>query len=159
MSGLMHQTASHPTILEELVNNLEYRPGWQFSLEDVERDQDDYSEGLTLKILTQGYDTYHPDRGDTYRVYHYFIVPAATYNEQSWRRWLLDQILKVEIHEACEFFVIDDDRPYAPHHGPGNDPYIIFDHGSDVDRRTSFRGDVKSMDAPQDPLSGGPDLG
>lgn len=31
-------------------------------------------------------------------------VPAAAYNEQSWTRWLLEQILLVEKHEAMEFF-------------------------------------------------------
>ena len=52
-------------------------------------------------------------------------------------------ITEVERHEACEFFQIDGERPYAPHHGPGNDPYIVFDHGTDEDVRTSFRGEVK----------------
>jgi hypothetical protein len=70
-------------------------------------------------------------------------VPAATYNERSWRRWLLDRLLKVETHEACEFFQLDGERPYAPHHGPGWDPYMVIEHGSDEDARTSFRGEVK----------------
>lgn len=94
-------------------------------------------------ITTCGYNSYHPDRGETYRVNHYMPVPPAAYNRQSWQRWLLDQFLLVERHEACEFFTIDGERPYAPHHGPGNDPYIIFDHGTDTDRRTSFRGQLK----------------
>jgi hypothetical protein len=97
--------------------------------------------------VSLGYDTYHPDRGETYRVQHYFPVPPAAYDERSWRRWLLERLIEVERHEACEFFQIDGRRPYAPHHGPGNDPYIVFDHGTDEDMRTSFRGDVKSADA------------
>jgi hypothetical protein len=69
-------------------------------------------------------------------------VPPAAYNKQFWTQWLLDQILLVERHEACEFFRIKGERIYAPHHGPGNDPYIVFVHGSDLDRRTTYKGVV-----------------
>lgn len=137
----MSQVAPFPTVLAELVEQMSYRPNWEFSLEHVDRGQG--SEGLTLKVLTVGYDTYHPERGETYRVWHYMLVPPAAYDRRSWQRWLLDQILLIERHEACEFFQVAGERPYAPHHGPGNDPYIVFDHGTDEDVRTSFRGEVK----------------
>lgn len=137
----MRQEAPEPEVLYELVSKLTYRPGWTFTLEDIDRGQG--CQGLTLDIVTKGYDAYHPERGENYRVHHYMEVPPASYNRISWQRWLLDQILLVERHEACEFFTIDGEKPYAPHHGPGFDPYIIFDHGSDEDRRTSFRGEVK----------------
>jgi len=134
------QTASFPDVLASLVERLSYRPGWGFALEDIDRGQG--SRGLTFIVTSLGYDTYNPERGETYRVNHYFPVPPAAYNEQSWRRWLFDRILEIERHEAAEFFQIDGARPYAPHHGPGNDPYVIFEHGSDLDRRTDFRGNV-----------------
>lgn len=134
----MTQTAPYPTTLAELVNQLEYRPGWSFALKYRDRGQG--SKGLTLEILTQGYDSYHPERGENYHVYHYMIVPAASYNRQSWQNWLLEQILLVERHEACEFMKIDGKRPYAPHHGPGNDPYLVFTHGTDEDKRTMYTG-------------------
>jgi hypothetical protein len=137
----MRQVAPDPEVLVELVSQLAYRPGWTFTLGDIDRGQG--SEGLTLDITTLGYDSYHPDRGETYRVHHYMPVPPAAFDRRSWQRWLLEQCLLVERHEACEFFSIDGQRPYAPHHGPGNDPYIIFEHGSDQDARTSFRGVVK----------------
>jgi hypothetical protein len=137
----MRQVAPDPEVLVELVSQLAYRPGWTFTLGDIDRGQG--SEGLTLDITTLGYDSYHPDRGETYRVHHYMPVPPAAFDRRSWQRWLLEQCLLVERHEACEFFSIDGQRPYAPHHGPGNDPYIIFEHGSDQDVRTSFRGVVK----------------
>ncbi len=136
----MTQTAPFPQILADLVENLEYRPGWHFDLSHQDRGQG--SVGLTLSITTNGYDTYHPERGETYRVLHYMTVPPAAYNKQSWTQWLLDQILLVERHEACEFFRIKGERIYAPHHGPGNDPYIVFVHGSDLDRRTTYKGVV-----------------
>lgn len=136
----MRQIAPHPAELEDLVANVMYRPGWLFRLEDIDRGQG--SEGLTLIITTKGYDSYHPDRGENYRVNHYMPVPPAAYDRRSWQRWLFDQLLLVERHECAEFFTVAGAKPYAPHHGPGNDPYIVFDHGTDEDIRTSFRGEV-----------------
>lgn len=141
----MKQTAPDPTILHSLVDACAYRPGWSVYLQDIERDQDHgrgTAGGLTLVIVTLGYNSYHPDEGEHYRVNHYFIVPAATFGERAWRRWLLDCFLKVEQHEACEFFIIDGDHPFPPHHGPGEDPYVIYEHGDHIDARTSFRGTV-----------------
>lgn len=137
----MRQEAPDPTVLFELVDKLAYRPGWTFHLSDIDRGQG--SAGLTLDITTLGYNSYHPDEGETYRVHHYMPVPPAAFDRRSWQRWLFEQCLLVDRHEACEFFAIDGERPYAPHHGPGNDPYIIFEHGTDEDVRTSFRGEVK----------------
>lgn len=139
--AICNQVSPFPYILRELVESLTYRPGWKFKLSHVDRGQG--SNGLTLSVITLGYNTYHIDYGETYSVIHYMPVPPASYNRQSWQRWLLDQILSIERHEACEFFQIGDERPYGPHHGPGNDPYIVFDHGTDEDRRTSFKGEVK----------------
>lgn len=143
MSQKNTNVAPFPVLLKEMVDNLQYKPGWTIQLiEDLDRGQG--SKGLTLDIISKGYDSYHPDRGETYRVHHYMPVPPADYNYVSWRRWLLEQLILIERHEACEFFQIDGERPYAPHHGPGNDPYIIFEHGSDIDRRTSFRGEINA---------------
>ena len=141
MSAEMRQVAPYPAELAAMVAGLEYKPGWTFHLIDLDRGQG--SAGLTLDIVTLGYDSYHPDRGQHYRVHHYMPVPPAAFDARSWRRWLLEQLLLVERHETCEFFQLYGERPYAPHHGPGNDPYVIFDHGTDEDVRTSFRGEVK----------------
>lgn len=117
--------APFPTILADLVSRLTYRPGWRISLDSTDRGQG--SVGLTLIIRTLGYDSYAPENGEHYAVVHYMPVPPAAYNERSWKRWLLDQFLLVEQHEACEFFMIGDDRPYAPFHHDGNNPYTIFE--------------------------------
>jgi hypothetical protein len=143
----MVQRAPYPDILAELVTKttLGMDGSWRVTLEDLKRDDDHgrgEAGGLTLKILTNGYDTYHPDRGQGYRVYHYFVVPAATYDERSWRRWLFERYLDVWRHEAMESFRIGDERPYAPSHGPGNDPYLVREVGTDLDRRTRFTGEV-----------------
>jgi hypothetical protein len=61
----------------DLVTSLSYRPGWRINLEDhFDRGQD--SSGLTLIVQTKGYNSYHVNQGENYRVYHYFIVPAAS---------------------------------------------------------------------------------
>lgn len=136
----MRQIAPDPDLLSRLVDKLSYKEDWRFWLEDMDRGQG--SEGLTLVIQRYGPDTYHPER--MMRVNHYMPVPPAAFDERSWRRWLLEQFLLVERHEACEFFQISGERPYAPSHGPGNDPYLIREAGTDLDRRTSFRGEVSA---------------
>jgi len=140
----MTQTAPVPSALAYLVKCFRYRPGWKFHLADMDRGQG--SAGLTLDIITLGYDSYHPDRGENYRVHHYMIVPAASYGYESWQRWLFDQCLEVERHEAMEFFAVSDSpgsehfvRPFAPNHGHGENPYVVHDLTTGEARRTSFR--------------------
>jgi len=135
------QEAPYPMELHDLVENLSYRPGWVVTLENMDRGQGSF--GLTLRITTKGYDSYNPENGENYRVHHYMLVPPASFNRQSWQRWLLEQFLLVETHECCEFFKIGKKRPYAPHHGPGNDPYIIFERGTDEEARTMYTGEVR----------------
>lgn len=153
------QYAPYPNELEAIVTQLRYRPGWRFGLSNIERDPADShgaaAGGLTFIVTTKGYDSYHIDRGEGYRVAHYFPVPAATYNAESWLRWLLDCILKVEQHECCEFFALASvshpdelERPFAPTHGPGDDPYVIHEYASDQQRRTRFTGEVLSGRTP-----------
>jgi|HubBroStandDraft_2_1064218.scaffolds.fasta_scaffold12010_3 hypothetical protein len=142
----MRQSAPDPAPLYRLLDSLIYEPpgrDWDLSLRDLDRGQG--SAGLTLVICVTGPDTYHPER--TISVNHYFIVPAAAYNEQSWRRWLFDQIGLVELHERMEFFRLraadgTESRPLAPNHGPGWDPYLVTELATDADRRTSFRGEL-----------------
>jgi hypothetical protein len=142
----MTQRAPYPQDLVDLVSMLKYRPGWRFNLSHQDRGQG--SEGLTLDIIILAPDTYHPEQN--IRVRHLMIVPSASYDRRSWRRWLFEQILLVERHEACEFFQIDGSRPYAPNHGPGNDPYIVFEEGTLQEKRTSYLGEQREKDDPDD---------
>lgn len=139
-AGEVQQIAPYPKVLDGLVAALRYRPGWTFRLADIDRGQG--SRGLTLVIDAKTINSYPPH--GVIHVLHYMPVPPAAYDVRSWRRWLLDQCLLVDRHEACEFFEIDGDKPYAPSHGPGNDPYLIRDVGTDIDRRTSFTGEVNA---------------
>ncbi len=143
----MRQEAPFPAALAYLVDRLEYRPGWTFRLADHDRGQG--SQGLTLIITTLRYNSYRPQDGETYRVSHYMPVPPAAFDARSWQRRLFEQCLLVERHECMEFFTIHDSpgsehfvKPYAPSHGPGNDPYLVREVGTDLDQRTSFRGEV-----------------
>jgi len=144
---LMSQTAPYPQLLADLVNRLGYRSreGWRVSLAHIDRGQG--SKGLTLIVLRVGPDTYHPER--ILRVNHYFPVPAAAYDARSWQRWLFDRLGDVDTHERMENFILHDTpesenvtRPYAPSHGPGNDPYIVREVGTIEDQRTSYRGEL-----------------
>jgi hypothetical protein len=147
------QESPFPTELAMLVDRLRYKAGWSFRLVD-NYDRGQGSKGLTLVINITGPDTYHPERRIS--VNHLMLVPPAAYDVRSWQRWLFDQVLLVERHEAMEWFVLVDHtlpehlwpavdreaRPYAPSHGPGNDPYLIREVGTEADRRTSFRGEL-----------------
>jgi hypothetical protein len=118
------QSAPYPALLKELVDSISYRPGWTVSLEaDYDRGQG--CRGLTLNIMVEATDSDARERKT--RVLHLMPVPAAAYNKRSWRRWVFEQILLVERHEACEFFTVDGVKPYAPRHAAGNDPYIVFE--------------------------------
>lgn len=146
MTTMMRQEAPYPVLLQEIVQDFHYRPGWLIWLRDYVRDQDHgrgQGSGLTLFIQTNTCNAYHHEQTD-YNVDHLFIVPAATYDRRSWMAWLLNRCFDVERHEACEFFEVAGERPFAPHHGPGEDPYTVFIHGSDEERRTSFRGAVNA---------------
>lgn len=137
-AAAMIQTAPFPTVLFDMIQACTYRPGWTVELRDQNRGQG--SAGLTLVITTDTVNSYRP--AQPIFVNHYFIVPAAAYDDRSWRRWLFECFHQVELHECMEFFEIDGVKPYAPSHGPGNDPYLLREIGTDTDRRTSFRGEV-----------------
>jgi hypothetical protein len=138
------QTAPFPTELDELVQRTTYRPGWVVYLADEVRDPADThsgeSRGLTLSIITSTINSYPPH--DPLRVRHLFAVPAATYNRASWQRWLFECFAQVELHECMEFFTVGAEKPFAPNHGPGWNPYLVTQFASELDRRTSFRGEI-----------------
>lgn len=138
MADRIEQFAPWPTELAALVSACTYRPGWGVRLHGMDRGQG--STGLTLVITTDTVNSYR--HAQPINVNHLFIVPAAAYDERSWRRWLFECFHQVELHEAMEFFTIGGEKPYAPSHGPGSDPYLLREVGTELDVKTSFRGDV-----------------
>lgn len=140
----MRQVAPDPEPLAELVAALRYRDGYRFSLTRDDYDRGQGSKGLTLIINITGKNSYPPH--GIVSVDHLFPVPPAAYDRRSWQRWLFDRIGDVDLHERCEWFTLTtpggslSHKPYAPSHGPGSDPYLVREVGTEEDVRTSFRG-------------------
>lgn len=114
------QVAPDPTILASLVSRLTYKPGWTFELKELDREQG--SQGLTLCIAATVDDSFGTE---PIHILHLMPVMPAAYDEETWARWLLDQIILVEQHEAMEFFRIDGNNTFMPEHAPGRNPYTI----------------------------------
>jgi hypothetical protein len=114
-------------ILFGLVEKVHCKIGWTFGLRYEE-------DALRLIITVSGKDSYNPDK--SLRVAHFFPVPMATYNEKSWQRWLFEMCRRVENHELGEWFRIDEHRPFAPLHGPGEDPYTVHEFRDAIDANT-----------------------
>ena len=110
-------------ILEELIPVIFYKD-WYFRLLNRMRTTEQYAggEGLTLEIRAKVPNSVGPG---TIRICHLMPIPPANWDWQAWERWVLDQILLVEQHEACEFFTVGDRRPFFPSHGPGGNAYEI----------------------------------
>jgi hypothetical protein len=132
------------TPLRDMIAVLRYRPGWRFSLRTGSTwGAGGATAGDHVPSASAGPVLCWPGEpcwlvidarvadsgtGELVLVQHMFSVPVrpglpAAY----WRRWLLDRILDVERHEACEYFTLDGARPFYPEHGPGADFYGIRD--------------------------------
>lgn len=120
-----------PPGLLELVASIDYKPGWEFHLRtEVEPDG---SGGLQFQVISDTEDSQNLAR--RIRVRHSFLVPAASYNRDTWAAWLFDRVRDVETHEAGEFFRIDGYREFAPHHSNGEDPYRVWHVGDHATAR------------------------
>lgn len=118
---VMRQVAPYPEALAEAVAGLTIadQRKWSFRLEHCGRHAG--AEGLTLIVTLETVDALNPP--EPYVVTHYLWVPAESYDKQTWARWLLDQVVKVDRHELMEGFAVDGVRLFAPGHGGGKSPY------------------------------------
>jgi len=123
-------------ILGQIVQTVRCKPGWTFRLKDEEG-------ALRLVITVNGFDSSMPEDDVPFTVSHYFPVPTATYNERSWRRWVFEMCRRVENHELGEWFRIGAERPFAPLHGPGEDPYTVHEYRSMKDQLTTQNGSIR----------------
>lgn len=57
---------------------------------------------------------------------HMFELPD-TEDRRELGCWLLDRLLLVERHEACEFLEVDGVRPFWPNHQDEGDPYELVE--------------------------------
>lgn len=121
-------------VLAKLVSQAQCKPGWRFNLVDEEG-------ALRLTITVAGRDSYNADVSMSVR--HFFPVPTATFNEASWRRWLFEMCRRLENHELGEWFRIGNERPFAPLHGPGEDPYTVHEFRELTDALTTQNGSMR----------------
>lgn len=114
-------------LLEQVLTEIEYKrdepPLQRFQL--VRRE--DELNYCILNVFTYNENTYKPGQMRCTR--HEFVVPAATYNEAAWLRWVFDRVVSIEVHETAEQFFFRGKRTYAPHHGNGWDPYVLWYDG------------------------------
>jgi hypothetical protein len=109
--------------LDEIVYTRDVPPGKRFQLA-----RDDEANYAVLYIFTLNPNTYRPEQMRHTR--HEFVVPVATYNKENWIRWVFERIAGIEMHETCESFQVNGVRIYAPHHGNGEDPYVVWHLGT-----------------------------
>lgn len=123
-------------ILRKVVAEAEYKPGWTFEI--IEED-----DALRLRMIDSlCKDAYNPTR--SMPLAHYHPVPATTYNEETWRRWVYEQCRRVENHEIGEWLRWGSDRPFAPLHAPGEDPYTVHEFRSVEDAQTTQDGSMRN---------------
>lgn len=123
-------------VLARLVAQVRCKPGWSFRLMD-----DDGA--LRLVIRVAGLDSSRPDERAPLSIDHFFPVPTATYNEKTWRRWVFERCRGVENHELGEWFRIGSEMPFAPLHGPGEDPYVVHEFRPAEDALTTQDGSMR----------------
>lgn len=124
-------------LLRDIVAKTKCKPGWRFWVEAKEINT------LTLNITIDGVNNY--DHSKRFVVTHPHPVPMATYNEKTWKRWILEQCRRVENHELGENlrFGDEEERPFAPMHGPGEDPYTVHEIRPEKDALTTQNGSVR----------------
>lgn len=125
-AGIMVQRAPWPTELEHAVIELDYMSGWRIWIAEEDRGQG--CSGLTLSIVPNNRDSYHPEKHANTRFT--YPVPAAAYNRESWEEWLWSCIEETEGHERAEAFkFLQSDgscrRPFKPAHPDGWDPGVV----------------------------------
>lgn len=95
----------HP--VEQLLPELTYKEGWIFTVQ-----QNSFTGDEMLLITVP---TVDPKTKRGVLISHPKPIPPIDYPLDFWKRWLLEQIIEVERHEACEFFKLGDEYPFHPH--------------------------------------------
>lgn len=138
----MSDTPWEPPGLRRIVGGIEFMPGWDIQLR---RDFGEETSPLVLFIWSLTPNSYHPERD--IKVRHSFLVPMATYNERTWKAWIRECYEKVWRHEIGEFLKFDGVREFAPHHGNGEDPYMVWHVGDLADTQVAA-GNFKEGEGP-----------
>lgn len=125
-----------PPGLREIIESIEYKPGWKFYLRTFSEE----GEIRGWRLVVFSYTDNSLDPAEKAMVHHSFLVPPTSWNRDNWVAWLLDRVIDVETHEACEFFRVNGYREFAPHHSDGEDPYRVW-HVSDHETARKSAGD------------------
>lgn len=123
-------------ILRKVVAEARCKPGWTFRLVD-----EDGALRLYIRMLD---DVSNYDHSKPFAPNHVHPVPTVTFNEKSWRRWVFEQCLRTMNHEIGEALNFNGVRPFAPMHGPGEDPYTVHEWRSEQDALTTQDGSIRS---------------
>lgn len=121
-------------ILRKLVSEVKCKPGWLFRIHT-----EDDALFLVIRILCKNSYPPHEHR----QIDHYHPVPIATYNLKTWQRWIFEQCRRTENHELGEWLRWGEERPFAPLHGPGEDPYTVHEYRDEIDARTTQDGSIR----------------
>lgn len=121
-------------VLGEAVDAITYEDSSRLVLS-----RDDPSNYAILYVFLHSPNSYRDDRADRY-TRHEFVVPVATYDRANWIRWVFERVKSAAVHEVCEWFKVDGERVYPPHHGNGEDPYVEWHLGT-VEQAAKAPGD------------------
>lgn len=124
-------------LLNKIVLETKCKPGWTFFLMGP-------ADARVLIIQIAGRNNY--DHSKPFTVNHPHPVPMTTYNEKTWRRWIFEQCRRTMNHELGESlrFGEAEVRPFAPLHGPGEDPYTVHEIRSEQDALTTQDGSLRA---------------
>lgn len=88
--------------LERLLQTFTYKPDWAFTI---------IEEGLLIRLIAVDTDNHRNRIPITFSI----GIPSFVRPDFPWDRWLLDQIMEVEKHEAREFFKVNGVKVFDPH--------------------------------------------
>jgi hypothetical protein len=124
-------------VLARIVRETKCKPGWSFELADE-------NGAKRLVITIAGVDNYDHSRRRT--ISHFHPVPICTYSVRAWRRWIFDHCIATMNHEIGESlrFGPEELRPFAPMHGPGENPYTVHEIRPEIDALTTQDGSLRA---------------
>jgi hypothetical protein len=100
-----------------VVASLRYKPGWTFKVAGPD--------GRLLCVYATTPDSSHPQRLRTTQ--HQFELPPDGLTDREFVRWVFDQLLLCEFHEAAEFYTVDGFAPFYPNHQDEGSPYDLVE--------------------------------
>lgn len=132
-------------LLRDLVDAAEYKPGWTMHIEDEDGD---------LRLVLTDMKCIDAYTGKHMHLAHYHPVPPAFFTADAWQRWIYERCRATENHEIGEWLRWGNHRPFAPMHGPGEDPYTVQHVRDDsaTAQRTRQDGSVRNPTRSDEPF-------